>query len=187
MQPCRVAASVLTISMALCLSEAAFAGGRGGSAPAAAPSGASAPASAARPAITIPYALPLIGAPGVFLREGRGADQLIFGGADDPPWAGQLTARERRRLARAEPPQYWREKELPETLLPGQPPPFAPPTFQIIGAPSSSNMQAPVRLTHGVTAPPRTNPEPRIIWLDRRGNVVADNGKVSDPHVRYIK
>jgi hypothetical protein len=214
MQLCRVAASLLAVAVAVCVSDIVNAAGPAGVARAAAPAGAAVSAVVARPAaaraaLTPRFAparvtywqrrkferaaylgreyLPYAGVRDPYLRRRWWAGRWILAGTDDPPWAGQLTALQNQAVPAPAPPPYWGQAELPRASFPASPPPYAPPTFQIIGAPSSRNMQAPVRLTHGVTAPPRTNPEPRIIWLDRRGNVVADNGNVSDPHVRYIK
>jgi hypothetical protein len=130
--------------------------------------------------------VPLVAAPAVLLPQRRFEDRVIFGGADDPPWAGQLSARQSRAAPRAQPLPYWLGGELPRASFPAETP-YAPPTFQIIGAPSSRNMQEPVKLTHGVKAPPRMNPEPRIIWLDRNGKVADAGRDAHNPHVHYIK
>jgi hypothetical protein len=51
--------------------------------------------------------------------------------------------------------------------------PYAPPSFQIIGAPSTRDMRGPVHLKHGVAPPSEMQTGPRVILLqpskDRKG------------------
>jgi hypothetical protein len=130
--------------------------------------------------------LPYAGVGDPYLRRRWWGGRWVFGGADDPPWAGQLTAQQNQAVPVTAPPPYWDPAELPRASFPADPP-YAPPTFQIIGEAPTRNMQRPVKLTQGESAREVVNTDPRIIWLDRKGNVVADNRGTSDPHVRYMK
>ncbi len=130
--------------------------------------------------------LPYVGYGGAYLPRRGWGGRWIFGGADDPPWAGQLTALQNQALPAPVPRRYLKQRQLPIASFPVNPP-YAPPTFQIIGDAPTRHMQRPVKLTQGERVREVANTEPRIIWLDRKGNVVADNRGSADPHVRHIK
>jgi len=213
MQPYRFAASLLAVSVTLCASDAVLAAGPAGVGRAAAPAGAAVSAPVARPGVLraslTPHIaparfgywqrraydrrlyrgreyLPYAGVGGAYLRRRWLGNRWVFGGADDPPWVGQLTPVPTQVVPVPVPEPYWGQAELPRASFP-TPRPYAPPTFQIIGEAPTRNMQRPVKLTQGARAREVVNTDPRIIWLDRKGNVVADNRGTSDPHVRYMK
>jgi hypothetical protein len=213
MQPFRFAASLLALSVTIFASNAGLAAGPTGAPRAAAPAGAALSAAIARPvaahtAFTPRFApahvgywrhraygregygygrkLPYVGYGGAYLPRRWWGGRWIFGGADDPPWAGQLTALQNQALPAPVPRRYLKQRQLPIASFPVNPP-YAPPTFQIIGDAPTRHMQRPVKLTQGERVREVVNTEPRIIWLDRKGNVVADNRGSADPHVRHIK
>jgi hypothetical protein len=67
--------------------------------------------------------------------------------------------------------------------------PYAPPTFHVMGQPSTKHMGRPVRLTHGTPMPAGYNPGPKVIWLSANGahaQPVA-RGHHHNPHVHYMK
>jgi len=60
--------------------------------------------------------------------------------------------------------------------------PYAPPSFQIVGAASSRHMERPVRLTYGVQPEEPLKLGPKVVWLDGRDTTDEPN-----PHIRYLK
>lgn len=59
--------------------------------------------------------------------------------------------------------------------------PYAPPTFQMLGAPAGPQARFPVKLTHGVAAPASLPLGPKVVWLNERGE-----GDPS-PHVKMMR
>jgi hypothetical protein len=63
--------------------------------------------------------------------------------------------------------------------------PYAPPSFQIIGAPSTRDMSGAVRLTYGVKPPASVPTGPKVVWLD--GSGADDGSEDANPHVKHLK
>jgi hypothetical protein len=65
--------------------------------------------------------------------------------------------------------------------------PYAPPSFQMLGAPAGSHMGQSVGLTYGVQPSRRFNPGPKVVWLDEKGRgqttAVEDD---ENPHIRHM-
>jgi hypothetical protein len=65
--------------------------------------------------------------------------------------------------------------------------PYAPPSFQMLGAPSGSHMGQSVGLTYGVQPSRRFNPGPKVVWLDEKGRGQTVAVEEDDhPHIRHM-
>lgn len=73
------------------------------------------------------------------------------------------------RIAVTAPPGSFNPTAREQAEFERQQRPYAPPSFQIIGAPSRRHQGKPVALSYGEPPKPDFNPDPRVIWLDRRG------------------